>query len=441
MQTTRDFELLHSKIVQKKEEKDTKYGWKESDYIIKSQLGKGAFGAVYKVKALNNKTYTLKKIPISNLNSKRQQLATLNEVKLLQSIKYQHIIKVYHSFIDDGYFYILMEYASGGDLYQLAQNTKSTPFSQKQLWKWAYEILLAIRYLHDNWIIHWDIKASNIFITKKKRIKIGDFGCSRILNPAKMYLKEDVGTTVYLSPEQVNRVGLYDYKIDIWAIGWWLYYLAVLKPPFTGSTYSSLSYSILNEEPKELPADYSEEFKLLISKALTKNSKERPTAIELCLLIPAQIINDYTHPNPPNLASLTFMNPTKSAMGRQKSTSKREVTMETLKVSKSRKNKFKTPKRGKDENMYTDAYATHQTSWVKKTPGFSGLEEKKSSMSKLGNFRMREKPYERLSDAISRKYSLSGASTNDDSQVLPRVSRIRDICKFSTDFREYICLS
>jgi serine/threonine protein kinase len=63
------------------------------------------------------------------------------------------------------------------------------------------------------------LKASNIFITKKKRIKIGDFGSSRILNPAKMYLKEDVGTTVYLSPEQANRIGLYDYKIDIWAYG------------------------------------------------------------------------------------------------------------------------------------------------------------------------------------------------------------------------------
>lgn len=155
------------------------------------------------------------------MTTKRQQVATLNEVKLLQSIKHQHIIKIYHSFIDGSYFYILMEYASGGDLDQLVQKNykEKTTFSQKQLWKWAYEILLAIKYLHDNCIIHCDIKACNIFLTKKKRIKIGDFGCSRILNPAKMYLKEDVGTTVYLSPEQVNRVGLYDYKIDIWAIG------------------------------------------------------------------------------------------------------------------------------------------------------------------------------------------------------------------------------
>mmetsp|Transcript_25001 Transcript_25001/g.27687 ORF Transcript_25001/g.27687 Transcript_25001/m.27687 type:complete len:105 (+) Transcript_25001:196-510(+) len=91
--------------------------------------------------------------------------------------------------------------------------------AMNKLWKWAYEILLAINYLHDNRIIHCDIKPSNILLTKRNRIKIGDFGCSRILNPAKMYLKEEVGTTIYLSPEQVNYVGLYDYKIDIWAYG------------------------------------------------------------------------------------------------------------------------------------------------------------------------------------------------------------------------------
>jgi len=211
-------------------------------------------------------------------------MSTLNEVKLLQSMKHQHIIIVYHSFIEESYFYILMEYAAGGDLEQLSQNMykQKEKFSQKQLWKWSYEILLALNYLHDSCIIHCDIKAPNIFLTKKKRIKIGDFGCSRVLNPAKMYIKDEVGTTVFLSPEQVNRVGLYDYKIDIWATGCCLYYLATFKPPFNGSaglpqfvsaaacyerqSFANLSYSILNEEPDELCSDYSDDFKDMIKK-------------------------------------------------------------------------------------------------------------------------------------------------------------------------------
>ena len=183
-----------------------------------------------------------------------------------------------------------------------------------------------------------------------------------------MYLKEEVGTTVYLSPEQVNHTGLYDYKIDIWAFGWFLYYITAHKPPFRGTTYSDLSYNIINTDPNDLPEECSKEYISLINRALTKSPKDRPTAIELCLLIPATIIHNYSAPNKPTLASLTFMNPTKSTMGRQKSTSKRTETIETLKARKSRKNKFKTPKRINCDSIYKDPYSAHSSSFVKVTP-------------------------------------------------------------------------
>lgn len=175
-----------------------------------------------------------------------------------------------------------------------------------------------------NNIIHWDLKASNIFL-QKKRIKIGDFGCSKVLNPAKMYLSESVGTTVYLSPEQVNHITVYDHKIDIWSVGCWLYNLSCFKPPFWGSSFSILSYSILNEDPPDLSSDYSEEFKIFIQKTLTKVPKNRPSAMELCLLIPNSIVNGYTLPKT-SAASMSFMNPTKSAVCRQKTISKRKPT-------------------------------------------------------------------------------------------------------------------
>ena len=63
----------------------------------------------------------------------------------MQDFKHAHIIKYFHSFIDDSYFYILMEYAAGGEIHRA---------SEKQLWKWAYEIILALEYLHSNYVIH-----------------------------------------------------------------------------------------------------------------------------------------------------------------------------------------------------------------------------------------------------------------------------------------------
>lgn len=273
----------------------------------------------------------------------KQQSEVLKEVKLMQGFKHPHIIKYYHSFIDGNYFFILMEYASGGDLYKVMEKAidSKTKFQEKQLWKWAYEILLAVEYLHNNYVIHWDLKPSNIFLSKSKRIKIGDFGCSRVLNPAKMYLTENVGTTVYLSPEQVNHVTVYDNKIDIWAVGWCLYHLWAYKPPFTGSTFSNLAFCILNDDPAELSKDYSEEFKAFIMKMLTKIPKERPSSIELCLLIPATVINNYTLPKQSQPASTSFMNPTKSAVERQKSKSKRTIAEDTYKSIRMKKFKNK----------------------------------------------------------------------------------------------------
>lgn len=98
--------------------------------------------------------------------------------------------------------------------------------------------------------------------------------------------------------------------------------LAAYKPPFFGTTYSDLSYNINNSDPSGLPETWSKDYQLLIQKSLTKSSKERPTAIELCLLIPASIIHNYVPPKIPTLASMTFWNPTKSTLGRQKLVSK-----------------------------------------------------------------------------------------------------------------------
>ena len=150
-----------------------------------------------------------------------------------------------------------------------------------------------------------------------------------------MYLTEDVGTTVYLSPEQVNHAGLYDFKVDVWALGCWLYYLSTYKAPFSGTNFALLSYNIVNEEPKDLPSEYSEELKTFISKALTKNPKERPPALELFLWVPATIINNYSMPKQP-AGSTTFMNPTKSTIGRQKSSSRQNTILEAYKPSKTK---------------------------------------------------------------------------------------------------------
>lgn len=127
--------------------------------------------------------FVLKKIPLSCLKS-RNKKDTLKEVMILRKLKHQHIIRYYHSFVENDALYILMEYADGGDLHTLMRKHRGDkkPIPEKELWRYGYEISLGVEYLHKNNILHRDIKSLNIFLTKDNTVKIGDLGVSKIIS-------------------------------------------------------------------------------------------------------------------------------------------------------------------------------------------------------------------------------------------------------------------
>lgn len=90
-----------------------------SDFNIISELGKGSYGTVYKVESIKDgKTYVLKKINMKHLKPKHQE-AAVKEAQILKGLNHSHVIKYFTSFMEDGALHILMEYADGGDLYEL----------------------------------------------------------------------------------------------------------------------------------------------------------------------------------------------------------------------------------------------------------------------------------------------------------------------------------
>jgi NIMA (never in mitosis gene a)-related kinase len=113
-----------------------------------------------------------------------------------------------------------MEYANAGDMYHMLKENKKKqkPWTEKEIWCFAYEILLGIEYLHSKNIIHRDIKTLNIFINEDKRIKLGDLGVSKIVNSMIPLQGTRVGTPLYLAPELIKHLP-YSFKVDIWAIG------------------------------------------------------------------------------------------------------------------------------------------------------------------------------------------------------------------------------
>jgi polo-like kinase 1 len=93
------------------------------------------------------------------------------------------------------------------------------------------QIVNGVQYLHENSILHRDIKLGNIFLNYKMEVKIGDFGLSTKLKNQREKRFTTCGTPNYIAPEILAEIG-HSYEVDIWAIGIILYALLVGKPPF-----------------------------------------------------------------------------------------------------------------------------------------------------------------------------------------------------------------
>ena len=255
-----------------------------SKYEIIQEIGRGAFSIVYKVKSKeDNNIYCLKKINMKKTNDKE------NEIKILSNLDHPNLIKFFYSYSNEEGIYIIMEFCEYGDLFSLLQSVKKKKVyvNEEIIWNVAIQTLLGLEYLHSKQIIHRDIKLLNLFMTKDKKIKIGDMGMSKHVEEGEMIMSR-VGTPLYIAPELVKKEK-YDYKIDIWSFGCSLYHLAKTSPPFNDENLIKLGNSIINEEPMHLPSCYSQKLYEFILVLMTKNKNKRPSATEALKLIPEQI--------------------------------------------------------------------------------------------------------------------------------------------------------
>ena len=112
---------------------------------------------------------------------------------------------------------------------------------------WLRLILLGVRHLHDNWILHRDLKASNLLFSHKGQLKIGDFGLAREYgSPLKPYTPIVV-TLWYRAPELLLGTKLYSKPIDMWSVGCIFGELLTQKPMFAGKSETEQLNQIFKE--------------------------------------------------------------------------------------------------------------------------------------------------------------------------------------------------
>lgn len=199
----------------------------------------------------------------------------LDEGKIMEAFNHPNIIRfreVYKT--KRGKLCIVMDYADGGDLQKYLKSQKKY-LPEDQILEWFTQICLAIKHVHDRKILHRDLKSQNIFLTKTKWVKLGDFGIAKVLQHTQAVAKTVVGTPYYLSPEIIKN-NPYSFASDIWSLGVLLYEMCALRPPFDAGSLHELAEKIVKGKYPPIPKFYSEQMNRLIATLLQVSPSRRP---------------------------------------------------------------------------------------------------------------------------------------------------------------------
>ena len=253
------------------------------NFEVISKLGSGGFSKVYKVKRkIDNQVYALKKVQILNL-SEKQKMSSLNEIRVLASIKSKYVVNYKEAFLDekDSTLCLVMEYADRGDLAKRIQEQKKKGkyFNEKDIWRVFIQLVKGLKSLHDLEILHRDIKSSNIFLFSDGTAKLGDLNVCKILSN-NVLGRTQAGTPSYAAPE-VWMEKPYGLKSDIWSLGCVLYEIISLHCPFRGENVVELYNKILVGEFSRIPNKFSDELNWIVLHMINLDIDKRLSCDEL----------------------------------------------------------------------------------------------------------------------------------------------------------------
>ncbi|EAR85254.2 kinase domain protein (macronuclear) [Tetrahymena thermophila SB210] len=263
--------------VQNNIQPNTQYG--EKDFYFVKKLGKGKHSEVFL--AQDKKTgflFAVKQIHKEDMISMGMEEQFSNEIKIQMSLNHPNIIRLYGFYQDEYYFYLLMEYAPGGEIYRYQKTLPDGRFTETEAAFYLYQLANALRYLHSRNVIHRDIKPENLLISNGV-VKLADFGYSRVCD-FKSTRSTFCGTLDYLSP-QVVKGQEYNHDVDVWAFGVMCYeFLQGIAPFYEKSKDDTLDK--IQSGKYSFIKPISEEAKTLIQVLLDSESKNRVSINDVC---------------------------------------------------------------------------------------------------------------------------------------------------------------
>uniref|UniRef100_A0A8C7E3H2 non-specific serine/threonine protein kinase n=1 Tax=Naja naja TaxID=35670 RepID=A0A8C7E3H2_NAJNA len=255
----------------------------EDFWEIIGELGDGAFGKVFK--AQNKETKVLAAAKVIDTKSEEELEDYMVEIDILASCDHPNIVKLLDAFYYENNLWVSVCFCS--QLYYAFLAELERPLTEPQIRVVCRQTLEALHYLHENKIIHRDLKAGNILFTLDGDIKLADFGVSAKNTRTIQRRDSFIGTPYWMAPEVVmcetSKDRPYDYKADVWSLGVTLIEMAEIEPPHHELNPMRVLLKIAKSEPPSLaqPSKWSADFKDFLKKCLEKNVDARWNITEL----------------------------------------------------------------------------------------------------------------------------------------------------------------
>ena len=250
-------------------------------YRVVARLGRGGMAEVYKAYQPGLNRYVAIKVLHGHLAGDEDFIERFErEAAAVAQLRHSHIVTVYDFDIEDGRYYMVMEFVEGPTLKAelKERSVQGQIFTLSETARIFFSLASAIDYAHTRGMVHRDLKPANVMFTSDGQVVLTDFGIARIVGATRLTLTGAIaGTPAYMSPEQ-GQGERGDERSDIYSLGVVLYEMVTGQVPFDADTPFAIILKHINDPlplPTEIYPDIPEAVERVILKAMSKNPDDR----------------------------------------------------------------------------------------------------------------------------------------------------------------------